>query len=241
MIMFRMFCALHTPAEEHQCNFDYQVSKLKVSLWWWCIWLYGVDDTEWFNPQWFWRNEKTVISIQRPRPGSRLKRRTPRWGVDNISFILFKTFYMLHIIHNPIKLQGGRWESEEVVNVETWGAFGGSFLLFDHFLRLVMLWKHLCQCSLTFVSDIHWCAINWTQPCQIVLQMYIAQLIYMLGCWVMCPTTVKICAADVKYVLRSWRMAAAAQIYANTTPHQTCANKARFLLRIWNMCCPNEA
>ena len=84
-----------------------------------------------------------MISIQRPRPGSRLKRRTPRWGVDNISFIFFETFYTLHIIHNPIKLQGGRRESEEVVNVETWGAFGGSFLLFDHFLRLVMLWKVL--------------------------------------------------------------------------------------------------
>ena len=29
MIIFRMFCALHTPAEEHQCDFDYQVSEWK--------------------------------------------------------------------------------------------------------------------------------------------------------------------------------------------------------------------
>ena len=27
MIIFRMFCPLHTPAEEHQCDFDYQVSN----------------------------------------------------------------------------------------------------------------------------------------------------------------------------------------------------------------------
>ena len=107
MTIFRMFCALHTPAEEHQCNFDYQVSKLKVSLWWWSIWLYGVDDTEWFNPQWFWRNEKTVISIQRPRPGSRLKRRTPRWGVDNISFIFFWNF--LHATYHTQSNQITRW------------------------------------------------------------------------------------------------------------------------------------
>ena len=33
MIIFRMFCPLHTPAEEHQCDFDYQVSTIYDELW----------------------------------------------------------------------------------------------------------------------------------------------------------------------------------------------------------------
>ena len=211
MTIFRMFCALHTPAEEHQCNFDYQVSKLKVSLWWWSIWLYGVDDTEWFNPQWFWRNEKQWFPFKGRGQGADW-RGEPQGGgwIISVSFFLkLFTRYISYTIQSNYKVV-----AEKVKKLWMWRP---GELLEAAFSSLTIFWDLLCfgKCSLTFVSDIHWCAINWTQPCQIVLQMYIAQLIYMLGCWVMCPTTVKICAADVKYVLRSWRMAAAAQIYAN--------------------------
>ena len=45
MIMRRMFCPLHTPAEEHACSFDYQVGHQEYLY---LIWL-DVNDISDFN------------------------------------------------------------------------------------------------------------------------------------------------------------------------------------------------
>ena len=63
------------------------------------------------------------------------------------------------IFHTNL-LQGGRRESEEAVN----GLLRLCFLLLEHFLRPLACFGNISASALTFLSDIHWCAINWTQP-----------------------------------------------------------------------------
>ena len=41
MILTRMFCPLHMPAEEHVCDFDYQVKSIPISS--------GLDDNAIFR------------------------------------------------------------------------------------------------------------------------------------------------------------------------------------------------
>ena len=66
MIVPRMFCPLHTPAEKHACDFDYQV-----------------DHEQYLN--WHCGTYMMRFPKSRPRQETRLRRRTQRCGGHNLS------------------------------------------------------------------------------------------------------------------------------------------------------------